>query len=66
MKKLKAPIPRFALTIPEAAASVGVGIDFFNENIRPDLRVIRRGTKRLIPVAELERWAMENAERVLG
>jgi excisionase family DNA binding protein len=66
VKKLAAPIPRVALTVPEAAASLGVGVDFFNENIRPELRIIRRGSKRLIPVAELERWAAENAERVLG
>jgi excisionase family DNA binding protein len=65
VKKLSAPIPRVALTIPEAAASLGVGVDFFNDNIRGELRLIRRGSKRLIPVAELERWCERNAERVL-
>jgi excisionase family DNA binding protein len=65
VKKLEAPIPRVALTVPEAAASLGVGVDFFNENVRAELKLIRRGSKRLIPVAELERWATENAERVL-
>jgi hypothetical protein len=66
MKKLAVPIPRVALTIPEAAASIGVGIDFFNQQIRPELALIRRGSKRLVPVAELERWAAKNAEQVLG
>jgi hypothetical protein len=66
MKKLDAPIPRVALTIPEAAAALGVGPDFFNENIRPELKVIRRGSKRLVPVRELERWAEANAERTLA
>jgi len=65
VKKLEAPIPRVALTVPEAAASLGVGLDFFNEHIRPELGVIRRGSKRLVPVHELERWADENMERVL-
>ena len=65
MKKLDAPIPRVALTPAEAAAALGVGPDFFDQNIRPELRVIRRGSKRLIPVAELERWCSENSERVL-
>jgi excisionase family DNA binding protein len=65
VKKLAAPIPRVCLTVPEAAASLGVGLDFFNEHVRPELRVIRRGSKRLVPVQELERWAGENAERVL-
>jgi excisionase family DNA binding protein len=65
VKKLNAGIPRIALTIPEAAASLGVGVDFFNDNVRPELKVIRRGSKRLIPVAELERWCEQNAERTL-
>ena len=66
MKKLAAPIPRVALTVPEAAAAIGVGVDFFDQHVRPELRVIRRGSKRLVPVAELERWCDENAERTLG
>jgi hypothetical protein len=55
VKKLYAPIPRIALTPAEAAAALGVGPDFFDENIRPELKVIRRGSKRLIPVSELQR-----------
>lgn len=66
MRKLSAPIPRIALTIPEASASLGIGVDFFNENIRHELKMIRRGSKVLVPVAELERWAEANAERVLN
>ena len=63
---LEAAIPRIALTPAEAAAALGVGPDFFDQRIRPELRVIRRGSKRLIAVAELGRWCEENAERVLG
>lgn len=63
MKKLAAPIPRVALTPPEAAASLGVGPDFFDANVAPELRIVRRGKKRLVAVAELERWVAENAER---
>ena len=33
MKKLAAPIPRIALTVPEAAASMGRGVDWFNEHL---------------------------------
>jgi len=64
-KKLAVSIPRIALTPAEAAAAIGVGPDFFDQNVAPELRTIRRGRKRLVPVAELERWAAENAERVL-
>ena len=38
MKKLDAPIPRVALTPAEAAAALGVGPDFFDQHVRPDLR----------------------------
>ena len=62
MKKLRADIPRVALTPPEAAASLGVGLDFFDHHVAHELRLIRRGRKRLVPVRELERWAVENAE----
>ena len=57
-----AAIPRVCLTPPEAAASLGVGATFFDTEIAPELKVIRRGRKRLIPIRELERWSAENAE----
>jgi hypothetical protein len=62
-KKLAASIPRIALTPPEAAAAIGVGPDFFDQNVAPELRLVRRGRKRLVPVSELERWLAENAGR---
>lgn len=64
-RKLAVSIPRIALTPAEAAAAIGVGPDFFDSNVAPELRIVRRGRKRLVPVIELERWATENAERVL-
>ena len=65
-KKMPTSVPRIALTPPEAAAALGVGPDFFDANVAPELRVIRRGRKRLVPVSELERWTAENAEQTLG
>jgi len=65
-KKLSASFPRIALTPPEAAAALGVGPDFFDANVAPELRLVRRGRKRLVPVSELERWTAENAERPVG
>jgi hypothetical protein len=61
-----APVPRTALTLEEAAASLGVSVDSLSRHVLPDLRVIRRGRLRLVPVAELERWASEQAEPTLG
>ena len=53
-KKLSTSIPRLALTPSEAAAAIGVGEDFFSEHVRPELQLIRRGRKVLVPVVELE------------
>ena len=64
-RKLATSIPRIALTPAEAAAAIGVGPDFFDANVAPELRLVRRGRKRLVPVRELERWTADNAERTL-
>jgi excisionase family DNA binding protein len=53
--------PRLALTVTEAAESVSVSLDFFNEYVRPELRLVRKGRKVLVPVTELERWLEKNA-----
>jgi excisionase family DNA binding protein len=57
--------PRLALTRAEAAAAVGVSLDSFERYVQPELRIVRRGRLRLVPVAELERWLDSNAVRVL-
>ena len=60
-----AAVPRLALTPPEAAAALGMGLTSFKKYVQPQVRIVRRGKLRVIPVSELERWAEENAERVL-
>ena len=57
--------PRLALTVTEAAESIGVSPDFFAEHVKPGLRVARVGRKQLVSVRELERWLDENSARVL-
>jgi predicted DNA-binding transcriptional regulator AlpA len=64
--KLQAPIPRVALELPEAAAALGMSPSSFARYVRPQVRLIRKGALVLVPLAELERWAQENAEHVLG
>ena len=59
-----APIPRMALTREEAATALGMSLDSFERHVQPDLRLLRLGRLRLVPVRELERWAEEHAERV--
>jgi hypothetical protein len=57
---------RLALTRPEAAAAIGVSVDSFERYVQPELRLIRRGRLRLVPVIELERWIDSNAARTLA
>lgn len=63
-RPIVSPVPRLALTRAEAAASLGIGLTKFDSWVAPDLRMIRDGKTRLVPVAELERWVVEHAERV--
>ena len=49
----------------EAAQALGVSCDYFTDHIAADLRWVRRGRKKLVAVAELERWSERNAVRTL-
>lgn len=60
------PAPRLALELGEAAAALGVSPKYLSEHIRPELRLVRRGRKVLVPIRELEAWLAENAARTLG
>jgi excisionase family DNA binding protein len=56
---------RLALSPDEAAAALGVSRDFFDKHVLPELRVVRRGRKVLVSIAELERWLAKNAARTI-
>ena len=64
-QKIASVVPRLALTPREAAASIGCSEEFFREHVDHELRWVRRGRKRFVPVAELERWAERSAEQTL-
>jgi excisionase family DNA binding protein len=59
-----ARVPRLALTKAEAADALGVSVDFLEQHVMPELRVVRRGRRRLIVLAELERWLQRSGEAV--
>jgi hypothetical protein len=57
-------LPRLCVKPDEAAEMLGVSRDYLDEHIKPELRIIRRGSKTiLIPVVELERWVDHSAAR---
>ena len=59
------PTPRLALSTTEAAEALGVSLDFFAEHVAPELRMVRRGRKKLVSVRELEAWLDRSAARLL-
>jgi excisionase family DNA binding protein len=57
-------LPRLCVKPDEAAQMLGVSRDYFDEHVKPELRIVRRGSRTiLIPVAELVRWLERNAAR---
>jgi hypothetical protein len=58
-------ITPIAVGVDQAAAMLDLSRDHFERHIAHELRWIRRGRRKLVLVADLHRWANENAERVL-
>jgi hypothetical protein len=58
-------LPRLALSIEEACGALGISWDLWREHVAADVRVVRIGRRRLVPVAELQKWLAEHAERAL-
>lgn len=48
-----APVPRLALSKPEAAEALGVSVDHFERHILGHVRTVPAGRRVLVPVAEL-------------
>jgi hypothetical protein len=63
--RFRITVSPIALPKPAAAAALGISVDSFDRYVMADVRCIRRGSLRLYPVTELQRWADENAERLL-
>ena len=57
---------RLTLSKAEAAAALGVSVDFFEDHVMHNLRIVRVGRRRLVPIQELVRWLDDNASRALG
>jgi hypothetical protein len=58
-------VPRLLLTRGEAAAALGMSVKSLERHVQPHIRCVRKGSLRLFPLRELERWVDENAMRAL-
>ena len=43
-----------------------MSLDSFERYVAPEVRIVRRGRLRIVPVPEIERWLQENAEAPLS
>lgn len=61
------PVPplRLALSVSEACEALGCGWDFWRQHVEPELRVVRRGRRKMVAVSELQDWLDRSGERAL-
>src|SRR3954451_20711137 len=55
-QRVEVPAVAFSVSREVAAEALGVSLDTFERHVLPDLRVVRRGRRVLVPTRELERW----------
>jgi hypothetical protein len=65
MSEIVISLSPVAVSRANAATALGVSLSFFETEIQPELRLVRRKSKVMVPVAELERWLIENAKAAL-
>src|SRR4051812_25752837 len=63
--KPSSPVPILALSVQEACEALGVSWDTWRLHIEPEVRIVRCGRRKIVAVAELERWLDRSAERAL-
>ncbi|HME03500.1 MAG TPA: helix-turn-helix domain-containing protein [Solirubrobacteraceae bacterium] len=56
--------PALALSVEQACEALGVSWDTWRAHIEPDVRLVRLGRRKLIPVSELQAWLDRHAESV--
>jgi hypothetical protein len=52
---------RRALSPAHAAACLDMSEDCFQKYVAPELKWVRLGRKRIVPIEEIDRWLSENA-----
>jgi len=62
---MAAPSHAWRLPRPKLPRPWGVSVDFLEDHVLCELRIVRRGRRRLIPVVELTRWLETSADRAL-
>lgn len=56
--------PVLALSVEEACQALGLSWKCWKQHVAPEVRIVRLGRRKLIAVAELQRFLDERGERV--
>jgi hypothetical protein len=56
--------PALGLTVEKACAALGIGYDFWRDHVEHEIRIVRRGKRKIVPVSELQKWLDKNAEAI--
>jgi hypothetical protein len=55
-RRVDVAVPAIALRRAEAAASLGISIETFDQHVRPNIAAVQVGGVAVYPVAELQRF----------
>jgi hypothetical protein len=56
---------RLALTRREPPEALGISVESFARYVQPEVKMVRRGSLRLFPISDLERWLKENGSSMV-
>jgi hypothetical protein len=60
----KPATPALALNVEDACRALSVSWDVWQAHIEPDIKLVRLGRRKLVPVTELQRYLDTHAEAV--
>jgi hypothetical protein len=58
-------VPVLALSVEQACESLGVSWKLWRSEVEPHVKVVRLGRRKLVSVAELERFLADRGEAVV-
>jgi excisionase family DNA binding protein len=61
----RSQLEKLAYSLDEAAEALGVSRDYFDDHIRHELKLVRRGRRVFVAKTALQAWLDQAGERVL-
>jgi len=55
------PTPVLAMTISQACDSLSISYETWRREVEPEIRLVRIGSRKLVPRVELDRWLEAHA-----